>query len=202
MTAEDLAGSSAIPVINAFSDRFHPCQALTDFFTLRERTGDLSKLTIAFIGCVTNICRSLILAAARSGSRIQIASPQGFQPEPEILEAAEDFGKESGFSYYLTDDPMEAADNADVIYTEPWPLEGPVAQKKQNVGTLASYQVNQALMGKAKPEAAFLHPLPVNRGKEVSSDVVDSNTSLVFEQAENRLHMHKAIMLSLLETRI
>lgn len=201
-TTAGLAASSSRPVINALSDRFHPCQAMADFFTLREKMGDLSKLTIAYVGPGGAVCYSLMLAAARAGSRIQIAAPQEYQPDLDIIKTAEDIGRENGYSLLLTHDPSEAVSQADAVYTEAWASKAPDDQTEGRERTMAAYQINKDKMSKAKPRAAFMHPLPASRGEEVTPEIIDSDISLVFQQAENRLHIQKAIMLSLLETRI
>ena len=201
-TVSEVALSSSRPVINVLSSRFHPCQALADFFTLREKLGDLSKITVAYVGPGGNLCHSLILAAAQAGSRIQISAPQGYQPDPEIIKTAEEIGRENGFSIRLCDDPSETVSNAEAVYTEAWTSKAREDQTKERARISAPYQINKDIMRKAKPQAVFMHRLPAFRGEEVTKDTIDSDISLVFQQAENRLHIQKAIMLSLLETRI
>lgn len=199
-TALDLAASVSIPVINTQTDLFHPCQGLADFFTLREKKGDLSKITLAYIGRSGGLCHSLLMASAKTGSRIQIGTPADYAPRPEILKLAEESGRDNGFNVLVTQDADEAAAGADVIYTSPW-RSMDTGEKDDSAGASASFRIDSALMKKAKPGALFMHGCPEHRKEEVTPDVVYSDISVVFEQAENRLYMQKAIMLSLFETR-
>lgn len=195
----DLAEASRIPVINALTDLLHPCQAMADFFTLKEKKGDLSALKLAYVGDGNNVCHSLIYAAAKAGSRMSVAAPSGYEPNPDIVKKAREDGKEAGFSLLMMQDPFEAVQNADAVYTDVWASMGQEQEKKKRARIFAPYQVNGKLMAGAKPGALFMHCLPAHRGEEVSGEVIDSPQSVVFDQAENRLHFQKAVMLLLLE---
>jgi ornithine carbamoyltransferase len=196
--AEDLAQAAGIPVINALTDLLHPCQAMADFFTLKEKKGSLSSLKLAYIGDGNNVCHSLLLAAAKTGTLLNIATPEGYEPSAEILALAEKEGKGNGFKYSLTTDPRKAARDADAVYTDVWASMGQEAEKESKNKIFRPYQVNSKLMNEAKKNALFMHCLPAHRGEEVTDDVIDSENSVVFDQAENRLHVQKAIMLLLL----
>jgi ornithine carbamoyltransferase len=197
--ARDLAESTSIPVINALTDLFHPCQAMADFFTLREKKGALSGLKLAYVGDGNNVCHSLLMGSAKAGSEITIATPSGFEPDPDILKLAEEDGKDTGFTYTLTQDPNEAVAEADAVYTDVWASMGQEAEKEERRRTFMPYQVTKTLMASAKPDVIFMHCLPAHRGEEVTDEVIDSNQSVVYDQAENRLHVQKAILLMLLE---
>lgn len=197
--AVDLAEASRIPVINALTDLLHPCQAMADFFTLREKKGALAGLKLAYVGDGNNVCHSLLLAAAKAGSQITVATPSGYEPDIKILKLAEEDGKDAGFIYRLTEDPMEAVTDVDAVYTDIWVSMGQETEKDERLRTFTPYQVNSSLMASAKPDAIFMHCLPAHRGKEVTDEVIDSAQSAVYDQAENRLHTQKAILLMLLE---
>lgn len=197
--AFDLAESTCIPVINALTDLLHPCQAMADFFTLREKKGALAGLKLAYVGDGNNVCHSLLLASAKAGCEITIATPSGFEPAPNILKMAEDDGKATGFNYTLTVDPNEAVTGVDAIYTDVWTSMGQETKKDERQRTFMPYQVTGSLMGLAKSDAIFMHCLPAHRGEEVTDQVIDSDQSVVYDQAENRLHAQKAILLMLLE---
>ncbi|TES85438.1 MAG: ornithine carbamoyltransferase [Candidatus Aminicenantes bacterium] len=194
----DLAQSCHIPVINALTDLLHPCQAMADFFTLKEKRGDLANFKLAYVGDGNNVCHSLLSAAAKAGSKMSVATPPGYEPDPEIRKQAEEDGKETGASFSFTNDPSEAVKNADAIYTDTWASMGQEQEKEKRGEIFAPFQVNKSLMAKAKKGAFFMHCLPAHRGEEVTDDVIDSSQSLVYDQAENRLHVQKVIMLSLL----
>jgi ornithine carbamoyltransferase len=201
-TAVDLAQASHIPVINALTDLLHPCQAMADFFTLKEKRGGLASMKLSYIGDGNNVCHSLLFAAAKTGMTMSIATPSGYAPDPNILQQAELDGKESGTRIILTSDPVEAVRDADAVYTDVWASMGQESEKDTRANIFASYQVNRELMAQAKSTAYFMHCLPAHRGEEVTDEVIDSPQSIVFDQAENRLHVQKAIMLLLLERRI
>lgn len=194
----DLAESTRIPVINALTDLLHPCQAMADFFTLLEKKEGRTGLTLAFIGDGNNVCHSLMFAAAKSGTKMAVATPAGYEPNPEIVRQALEDGKATGFSLKLTADPSEAASGADAVYTDVWASMGQEAEKEKRTKIFAPYQVNAKLMSQAKPDALFMHCLPAHRGEEVSDEVIDSRNSVVYDQAENRLHVQKVIMLLLM----
>jgi len=197
--AVDLAEASRIPVINALTDLLHPCQAMADFFTLREKKGALAGLKLAYVGDGNNVCHSLLLASAKAGNQITVATPSGYEPDLKILKLAEEDGKDTGFIYRLTDDPMKAVTDVDAVYTDIWISMGQETEKDERQRIFTPYQVNNALMAMAKPDAIFMHCLPAHRGEEVSDEVIDSAQSVVYDQAENRLHAQKAILLMLLE---
>lgn len=194
----DLAQSCHIPVINALTDLLHPCQAMADFFTLKEKRGDLANFKLAYVGDGNNVCHSLLSAAAKAGSKMSVATPPGYEPDSEIRKQAEEDGKETGASFSFTNDPSEAVENADAIYTDTWASMGQEQEKEKRGEIFAPFQVNKSLMAKAKKGVFFMHCLPAHRGEEVTDDVIDSSQSLVYDQAENRLHVQKVIMLSLL----
>jgi len=194
----DLAQACRIPVINALTDLLHPCQAMADFFTLKEKRGDLVNFKLAYVGDGNNVCHSLLSAAAKAGSKMSVATPPGYEPDPEIRKQAEEDGKETGASFSFTNDPYEAIENADAVYTDVWASMGQEQEKENRTKIFTPFQVNKSLMAKAKEEAFFMHCLPAHRGEEVTDDVIDSSQSVVYDQAENRLHVQKVIMLLLL----
>ncbi len=198
ITVVDIAKHAGIPVINGLSDVEHPCQALADFFTLEERFTDLSQVRLAYVGDGNNVAHSLMLVAASVGSHIRIATPRGHEPAAEIVTYARKRAKETGSSIELFHDPKEAVAGANAIYTDVWASMGQESEGETRQQIFADYQVNCELMSLAEPGALFLHCLPAHRGLEVTDEVIDSPESLVFDQAENRLHVQKAIMLLLL----
>jgi ornithine carbamoyltransferase len=197
-TLEVLAEYASIPVINALSDRFHPCQALSDFFTLEERFGALRGLKFAFIGDGNNMCHSLLLAGARVGAHIRVASPAGYAPDPQIVADARRTARETRGKIELFRLPQEAVAGAQAVYTDVWASMGQESETTERAAKFASYKVNDELMSLAAPDAVFLHCLPAHRGAEVTDAVMDGPRSIVFDQAENRLHVQKAILLKLL----
>lgn len=196
--AIDLARSTGIPVINGLTDLLHPCQAMADFFTLREKKGSLSGMKLAYVGDGNNVCHSLLFAAAKAGARMAVATPQGYEPRPEIIRQAEEDGQETGFSLELSHEPGQAVSGAAAVYTDVWASMGQEDEKEMREKIFTPFQVNSELMAKADPKACFMHCLPAHRGEEVTSEVLDSDASVVFDQAENRLHIQKVIMLLLL----
>ena len=196
--AVDLAASTKIPVINALTDLSHPCQAMADFLTLREHKGSLANLKLAYVGDGNNVCHSLMLAAARGGTKMAVGTPAGYEPNPEMVRAAREDGKDTGFALTLTNSAEEAASGADAVYTDVWASMGQEAEKEKRARIFAPYQVNARLMSHAKNGALFMHCLPAHRGDEVTDDVIDAPSSVVYDQAENRLHAQKAILLALM----
>ena len=192
--AVDLARSTRIPVINALTDLSHPCQGMADFFTLREHKGGLAGLKLAYVGDGNNVSHSLLLAAARGGTKMAVGTPAGYEPNPEIVRAAREDGKGTGFEAVVTNDPEEAVRDADAVYTDVWASMGQEAEKEKRVGIFAPFQVNSKLMSHAKKDAVFMHCLPAHRGEEVTDEVIDSPNSIVYDQAENRLHIQKVIL--------
>lgn len=195
----DLARASSVPVINALTDFLHPCQAMADFFTLKEKVGDLANMKLAYIGDGSNVCHSLLFAAAKAGTKMAVATPKGYEPDPAILKQAKQDGADTGFEAIITTDPSEAVQNADAVYTDVWASMGQESEKIKRAKIFPPYQVNKELMAQAKQSALFMHCLPAHRGEEVTNEVIDSTQSVVFDQAENRLHVQKAIMLLLLQ---
>ncbi|OGD20134.1 MAG: ornithine carbamoyltransferase [Candidatus Aminicenantes bacterium RBG_13_64_14] len=196
--AVDLAASTKIPVINALTDLSHPCQAMADFLTLREHKGALANLKLAYVGDGNNVCHSLMLAAARGGTKMAVGTPAGYEPKPKMVQAAREDGKDTGFALTLTNSAEEAASGADAVYTDVWASMGQEAEKEKRARIFAPYQVNARLMSHAKNGAVFMHCLPAHRGDEVTDEVIDAPTSVVYDQAENRLHAQKAILLALM----
>ena len=197
-TIDDLAQWSGVPVINALSDRFHPCQALADIFTLQERFGDLRGLKLAFVGDGNNVANSLMLSALRLGMNFSLATPAGYEPDAEMVSQGRALAAVAGGELSITNDASEAAEGAQAVYTDVWTSMGQEHEKEQRLSDFAPYQVNSNLMEQAAPEAVFLHCLPAKRGEEVHDDVIESSQSAVFDQAENRLHVQKALLLMLL----
>jgi ornithine carbamoyltransferase len=195
---EQLAKFASVPVINALSDRFHPCQAYADFFTLRERYGTLRGLKFAYVGDGNNVCHSLMTAAARVGAEMRIATPPGYEPEASVLAETRQAARETHAVLEIFHSPQEAVAGAQAIYTDVWASMGQEDEAAARAKIFASYQVNDALMKRAAPDALFMHCLPAHRGAEVTDSVMDSPRSIVFDQAENRLHVQKAILLMLL----
>jgi ornithine carbamoyltransferase len=195
---EELAAHAGIPVINALSDRFHPCQALADFFTLEEHFGGLRGMPMAFVGDGNNVCHSLVIAGARVGARVSVATPAGYAPDAGIVSGAREAAKATGGSIELFESPEEAVRGAQAVYTDVWASMGQEQEAPERERIFAPYQVNAALLARAAPAAVFLHCLPAHRGLEVTEDVIDSPRSLIYQQAENRLHIEKAILLSLM----
>ena len=197
-TITEMAEHTSIPVINALSDLEHPCQALADYFTLEEKFGDLGKVHLAYVGDGNNVAHSLLLAAASLGSSIAVATPHGYGPKPEIVKAARRIGKTTGAIIEVTEDPISAVTGANAIYTDVWASMGQESEAAQRAKIFAPYQVNLELFARAASDAAFMHCLPAHRGEEVAAEVIDSPHSVVYDQAENRMHVQKAILLSLL----
>ena len=200
----DLAKSASVPVINGLSDLLHPCQALTDVFTIREEKGlegakkDGKGLKVAYIGDGNNVCHSLMFACAKVGINLTIAVPVGYEPDEEIVKMAFSDAKTAGIQIDILNDPIMAAKNADVIYTDVWTSMGQEAESKKRKADFEKFQINKELVKLAKPDFIFMHCLPAHRGEEVTDEVVDSTNSVVFDQAENRLHVQKAILTMLL----
>jgi len=197
-TVTRLARVASVPVINGLSDLSHPCQGMADLFTLREKKGGLTKIKLAYVGDGNNVCHSLMLAAARAGIRMGVATPKGYEPSPEVAEWAREDGRETGFSLEISNDPKAAVKDADAVYTDVWASMGQEQEKEARAKIFAPFQVNPELMSFAKLDAVFMHCLPAHREDEVTASVLESPQSVVFEQAENRLHIQKAIMLLLM----
>ena len=197
-TIENMARFASVPVINALSDVEHPCQALADYFTLQERFGDLRKITLAYVGDGNNVAHSLLLTCACLGSSMRIATPKSHSCNPQIVAEAEKIAKATGAQLEFLTEPHAAVAGVDAVYTDAWASMGQEHEAKQRAGIFPPYQVNRELMAQAAPHAAFMHCLPAHRGEEVTDEVMDSENSVVFEQAENRLHVQKSILYLLL----
>ncbi len=195
---ERMAEHARIPVINGLTDYSHPCQAMADFMTLQERRGRLAGLKLAFVGDGNNVANSLMFAAARFGTHIAVATPKGYEPRPEVADWVREHGRTTGATCTITNDPYEAVRAADAVYTDVWASMGQEAETETRKRIFRPYQVDRALFAAAKPDALFMHCLPAHRGDEVTGEVIDSPQSVVFDQAENRLHAQKAILVSLL----
>jgi ornithine carbamoyltransferase len=197
-TIEDLARHAGVPVINALSDREHPCQALADMLTLLEHFGRLRGLRLAYVGDGNNVCHSLMLLGATLGVNVAVACPPDYRPDPEILDQAARLANESDATIAVSADPGEAAAGADAVYTDVWTSMGQEHEAARRRPAFQPYQVNPALMAQARADTLFMHCLPAHRGEEVAADVIDGPNSVVFDQAENRLHVQKALILTLL----
>jgi len=195
---EELAQHASIPVINALSDRFHPCQALADFFTLEERFGGLRGLKLAYVGDGNNVCHSLLITGARVGAHVRVATPEGYEPDAEIVAEARRVACETRSKIEIFRTAEEAVAGAQGVYTDVWASMGQEHEAAQRAAIFAPFQVNEALMKLAAPDGVFLHCLPAHRGEEVTDAVMDSPRAIVYDQAENRLHVQKAILLTLL----
>jgi ornithine carbamoyltransferase len=195
----DLARSSSVPVINGLSDLLHPCQALADYFTLLERHEGLSGLKIAYIGDGNNVCHELMLGAAMLGMKISVATPPGYAPSPVITKAATREAQKNHFEApEILEDPMAAAEGAQAVYTDVWTSMGQEAEAQERLSAFEGFCVTPEVMAAAAPDAVFMHCLPAHRGEEVAAEVLDGPQSVVFDQAENRLHVQKALLLLLL----
>jgi len=197
-TLEVLASYSEVPVINALSDLEHPCQALADFLTIYEKKEELEGLTLAYVGDGNNVAHSLLLAASLTGVNFRIASPDGYQIQDRILRLAQDYAIDSGAEIFCTKEPRLAVSGADVVYTDVWTSMGQEAEAEQRRQIFDGYQVNSELLSLAKEDAMVMHPLPAHHGEEVAEGILDSPQSVVFDQAENRLHLQKALLADML----
>ena len=193
-TVESLARHASIPVINGLSDFEHPCQALADYFTLWERGLDLGRVRFTYLGDGNNVCHSLLVLGALVGTRMTVGCPPGYEPDPRVLEKV----RRIGGQVTITADAREAATDADVIYTDVWTSMGQEGEREQRLEAFQRYQVNESVMRFARPRALVMHCLPAHRGEEITDAVLDGETSIVLDQAENRLHAQKAIVLDLL----
>jgi ornithine carbamoyltransferase len=198
-TIETLARYATVPVINALSDREHPCQALADMLTLRERFGRLQGLTLAYVGDGNNVCHSLLLMGATLGVNVRVGCPPDYRPDPEILELAEERAAESDAAIAITASPAEAVAGADAVYTDVWASMGHEHEAARRRPAFQPYQLSAGLLAGAADHALAMHCLPAHRGEEIAADVIDGPRSVVFDQAENRLHVQKALILTLLE---
>ena len=193
-TVRELARCADIPVINALSDMEHPCQLLADLLTIRERKGDLKGLRIAWIGDGNNVCNSLILGSAITGMNLSVACPAGYEPDARVVAHANELGS----SVLLTNDPVVAASGADVLYTDVWVSMGDEKEEEKRLRDFSGFQINRDLLSHAKSDCIVLHCLPAHRGQEISAEVLDGEHSVVLDQAENRLHAQKALLMTVI----
>lgn len=197
---EQMAAGTTVPVINALSDEFHPCQLLADLLTIREHKGKLAGLTVAFLGDgASNMAHSYVLAGATAGMHVRIAAPDSFAPSAAVVAAAAARAFETGGSIEVTTDPVSAVTGADVVVTDTWVSMGKEDEKAHRVTTFGAFRVDAAMMARAAADALFLHCLPADRGYEVTAEVIDGPQSVIWDEAENRLHAQKALLVWLLE---
>jgi ornithine carbamoyltransferase len=195
---EVLAGAADVPVVNALSDFEHPCQCLADLFTVREKRGDLAGLTLTYLGDGNNVTHSLLLGAAKMGMHMRVATPPGYEPIPQVVNRAEEIAEETGGSVLVTNDPEKASIGADVLYTDVWASMGQESEADARTLVFPAYRIDQAAVDRAAADVIVLHCLPAHRGQEISDEVIDGPHSAVLDQAENRLHTQKALLLFLL----
>lgn len=195
---EELADNASIPVINGLTDLDHPCQALADLETIAENKGELKGLKIAYVGDGNNVAHALIVAAAHVGMHVAVATPPGYECDTRIIEKAQEIASYNGSTILVTNDPIAAVKDADAVYADVWTSMGQEEETQKRLKDFAKYQINDELVAHAKPDYMFLHCLPAHRGEEVATSVIDGPNSYIFEQAENRLHAQKAILVSLL----
>jgi ornithine carbamoyltransferase len=193
-----LADNATIPVINGLSDLFHPCQALADMLTIKERFNTLEGLDMAYIGDGNNVLHSLLYAVSKTGVNLKAAVPKGYEPDKGILQEAKNTAKQNNCSIEVFNDKDQAASGADILYTDVWVSMGQERDKEKRLNDFKAFQINEAVLKKAKPDCVVMHCLPAHRGEEITDTVLDGPNSAVFDQAENRLHMQKAILLKLL----
>ncbi|HEY6608859.1 MAG TPA: ornithine carbamoyltransferase [Candidatus Limnocylindria bacterium] len=198
-TLLELAASASVPVVNALSDREHPCQALADLLTLRQHRGDLRGLRLTFVGDGNNVCHSLLLAGALAGLHLRVATPTGYEPDPAVVRLALAAARRSGGSIELLNDPRAAVRGADAVYTDTWTSMGAETEADLRRLRFAGYRVDADLLAEA-PEALVMHCLPAHRGEEISDEALDGATSVVLDQAENRLYVQQALLVELLDT--
>jgi ornithine carbamoyltransferase len=203
-TIEGMAVHASVPVINALSDSEHPCQALADYFTLQERFGNLKNVSLAYVGDGNNVAHSLLLTCACLGSTIRVATPEGYGPNAQIVADAQEIAEQTGAVIDVLCDPQAAVAGVDAVYTDAWASMGQEHEAEKRARIFPPYQMNEELVAGAAPHAVFMHCLPAHRGEEITDSVMDSERSIVFEQAENRMHVQKAILYLLLggETRL
>lgn len=198
---EEWAAEAGMPVINGLTDHSHPCQALSDLLTIREKKGRLKGLTLSYVGDGNNVANSLIEAGAKMGMRVVVGCPAGYQPDQHVIDRARIEAESTGGAIEIVENPQVAVKEADVLYTDVWISMGREREQARRLKTLASYQLNGRLLQRAKPDAIVMHCLPAHRGEEITADVLDGPQSVVIDQAENRLHMQKAILVQLLGKR-
>ncbi len=190
----DLVQNATVPVINALSDFTHPCQGLADLFTVYEKKGRFSGLKLAFVGDGNNVAHSLLYGCSKLGVSITIGCPKGYEPSPQVVAQAMEEGRKNSCTVRVTNDPQEAVAEADIVYTDVWTSMGQEKEQAERFKAFQSYQVNAALVQKAREDYLFMHCLPAHRGQEVTDDIADSSHSVIFDQAENRMHTQKALL--------
>lgn len=195
---ELLSTTATVPIVNALSDFEHPCQALADLLTIREHLGELSGRVLAYFGDGNNVAHSLLLAGTKAGMAVRVATPPGFEPIPQVVHRAEEIAESTGGTVELTHDPEEAASGADALYTDAWTSMGRDVEADERALVFPSYQVSQKLVDVASDDVVVLHCLPAHRGQEITDEVIDGPRSVVWDQAENRLHTQKALLVRLL----
>ena len=195
----EMAKASRVPVINGLSDYSHPCQALADLYTVKEKLKYFKGVTLAYVGDGNNVCNSLLFTCAKLGVNMNVGSPQGYEPDSAVLKEAEAMGKESGASVKLFHDAFAAVKGADVIYTDVWASMGQEDEARKRKEAFKDFQVNKELVRSAKDNALVMHCLPAHRGEEITDEVMDSANSVVFDEAENRMHVQKAVLIKLLK---
>jgi ornithine carbamoyltransferase len=195
---EVLAEAASVPVVNALSDYEHPCQALGDLLTVHEHKGDLAGRTLTYLGDGNNVAHSLVLGGAKAGLHVRVATPPGFEPIPQVVRRAQDIAKDTGGSVSLTNDPEAAPEGADVLYTDVWASMGQEAEHAERVLVFASFRIDASMVARAANDVIVMHCLPAHRGEEITDEVIDGPNSVVWDQAENRLHTQKALLLWLL----
>jgi ornithine carbamoyltransferase len=196
---EGLARTATVPIVNALSDFEHPCQALADLMTIQERKGRLTGLTLTYLGDGNNVAHSLLLGGAKAGMKVRVATPPGYEPIPQVVQRAQEVGGETGGGAMVTHDPAEAATGADVLYTDVWASMGQENEAVERTLVFQAYQLDRTAVERAHPDVIVMHCLPAHRGQEITDEVIDGPHSVVWDQAENRLHSQKALLLRLLE---
>jgi ornithine carbamoyltransferase len=195
---EGLAAYASVPVINGLSDFVHPCQALSDLLTIHEKKGALQGLVLAYVGDGNNVAHSLLFAGSKVGMEVRVSTPTGYEPSEQVVSKAKGFAQDSGGRVVLDPDPQSAVSGADVIYTDTWASMGQEAEREERLPLFHPYQVNEELVALAKPEAVVMHCLPAHRGEEITDGVLDGPQSAVLDQAENRMHLQKAVLVTLM----
>jgi len=195
----DMAAAASVPVINGLSDFSHPCQGLADVFTIKEKFKSLKNITLAYVGDGNNVCNSLLFAAAKTGMNINVASPKGYLPNENVVKYSQDIAKVTGSQIKITEDPFSAVKGAQVVYTDVWASMGQEEEITKRKIIFKDFQINAKLLANAASGALVMHCLPAHRGEEITDEVMDSKNSIVFDQAENRMHVQKAILIKLLK---
>ncbi|MFA5093519.1 MAG: ornithine carbamoyltransferase [Candidatus Omnitrophota bacterium] len=194
----EMAASAMVPVINGLSDFSHPCQGLADIFTIKEKLKHLKNITLTYVGDGNNVCNSLLFAAAKTGINITVATPAGYSPDDKVVSQAKESAQLSGSKIVITNDPLSAVKGADVVYTDVWASMGQEEEVQKRKIIFKDFQINANLLANAAPGVLVMHCLPAHRGEEITDDVMESKNSIVFDQAENRMHVQKAILIKLL----